>query len=212
MNFFIIPVTKFKQNCIIVWENYTGIAALIDPGGEICKLKLKIKELGVDVKQILLTHGHIDHVGGAHELSVYYNIPIIGPHIEDKQLLDNLPEQCKIFGMKYIAPLTPDHWLSDHDKICIGNLSFNVLHCPGHSPGHIVFWNEISKYIFMGDVLFKNGIGRTDLPGSNSLVLLNTIRYKLLTLHDDISFIPGHGSMSTIGYERKNNIYLKSLV
>ncbi|UDG79967.1 MBL fold metallo-hydrolase [Candidatus Steffania adelgidicola] len=208
MKYHIIPVTSFKQNCSILWCQETGKAALIDPGGEAFRLRQEVSALGVTVQQIWITHGHLDHVGAASELAAFYRVPIIGPHYEDKPLLQNLPGQCQLFGMEFITPLIPDHWLIDRVMLSLGKLLFTVLHCPGHSPGHVVFWNQAEKFIFMGDVLFKNGIGRTDLPGGNIKTLMHSINYQLMPLADDIVFLPGHGLMSTLGDERRNQSIL----
>ncbi|URJ29601.1 MBL fold metallo-hydrolase [Blochmannia endosymbiont of Camponotus modoc] len=212
MRYNIIPVTPFHQNCSIIWCEVTNEAVLVDPGGESDKLRSEIDKLGVKVNKILLTHGHFDHVGSAMELRQYYKIPIIGPNKADQPLLDDLSVQCRTLDIDLpnssTTSVIPDVWLEDGDTVQVGHEVFNILHCPGHSPGHIVYWNKIRKFIVMGDVLFKKSIGRTDLPGGSTAVLINSIKTKLFPLGDDILFLPGHGSSSTLGYERLNNIYV----
>ncbi|WP_159715362.1 MBL fold metallo-hydrolase [Blochmannia endosymbiont of Camponotus nipponensis] len=212
MQYHIVPVTHFHQNCSIIWCEITHEAVLVDPGGESDKLRLEIDKLEVHVNKILLTHGHIDHVGGAMELQQYYSIPIIGPNKADRSLLDNLFVQCSILNVEIpssdVTAIVPDVWLEDGDVVRVGCEVFNTLHCPGHSPGHVVYWNKMSKFVVMGDVLFKGSIGRTDLPGGNITTLLHSIKTKLLPLGDDVQFLPGHGKMSTIGHERANNVFI----
>ncbi|ABF13863.1 MBL fold metallo-hydrolase [Candidatus Palibaumannia cicadellinicola] len=202
MKYHIIPVTIFNQNCSLIWCDQTKDAALIDPGGDASRLCFEIDKFNVTITQILLTHGHFDHVGAVKKLARYYDVPIIGPHSDDKILLENLSEQCKIFGVPPVDSFLPDRWLVNGDIIIVGLEKYYVLHCPGHSPGHIVLWNKVHRFIHMGDVLFKGAIGRTDLPGGNLTLLLRSINEKLFSLEDDITFLPGHGPMSTIGNER----------
>lgn len=209
MQFQIIPVTPFHENCSIIWCEITKDAAIIDPGGEPELLKKVVEKLGVNIKKILLTHGHLDHVGAAKELANFYQVQILGPQQEDQFLLDNLPQQCVQFGFPFSEAFRPDQWLTEQDNIPIGKVSLDVIHCPGHTPGHIVFINNTQKIAFVGDVLFNNSVGRTDFPRGNHSDLMHSIKNKLLPLGDDIQFIPGHGPMSTFGYERINNPYLK---
>lgn len=209
MKYHIMPVTAFSQNCSVVWCEQTGEAALVDPGGEAQRLRQEVTALGVTVQQMWLTHGHLDHVGAARELAAFYRVPIIGPHRDDKPLLESLPGQCQMFGVERIPPLAPDRWLTDGATVSVGTLSFSVLHCPGHSPGHVVFWNKAAKFILMGDVLFNGGIGRTDLPGGDMPTLMRSIHHQLMPLVDDIAFLPGHGPMSTLGHERRTNPFLQ---
>lgn len=209
MKYHIMPVTAFSQNCSVVWCEQTGEAALVDPGGEAQRLRQEVATLGVTVKEIWLTHGHLDHVGAASELAALYAVPIIGPHRDEEPLLASLPGQCQMFGVERISPLTPDRWLTDGATVSVGSLSFNVLHCPGHSPGHVVFWNKAAKFMLMGDVLFNGGIGRTDLPGGDMPTLMRSIHHQLMPLADDIAFLPGHGPMSTLGHERRTNPFLQ---
>lgn len=208
MKYHIIPVTDFNQNCSLVWCKQTKEAAIVDPGGETKKIIYQIKNLDIFVKKIFLTHGHIDHVGSARELSLIYKIPVIGPHKNEKTLLDELPNQCLMFGVDTIAPLIPDMWLSDGDIVHVGKLSFSVIHCPGHSPGHIILWNKINNFVLSGDILFRGSIGRTDLPGGNKQTLMKSIYKFMDLLSDNTIFLPGHGSISTIGNERHNNPFL----
>lgn len=209
MKYHIMPVTAFSQNCSLVWCEQTGEAALVDPGGEAQRLRQEIAAIGITVKKILLTHGHLDHVGAASKLAAFYRVPIVGPHRDDGPLLTSLPGQCQIFGVDSIPPLVPDRWLANDDTVSVGTLSFSVLHCPGHSPGHVVFWNKTAKFILMGDVLFNGGTGRTDLPGGNRVTLMRSIHHQLMSLADDIAFLPGHGPMSTLGHERHTNPFLQ---
>lgn len=213
MKYRIIIVHIFNQNCILIWCAVTNEGVIIDPGGEIEKIYKEVKKLKINIVKILLTHGHIDHVGGAIELKRRYGVPILGPHKRDKFLLGNLYLQYHMLGMDaYVTDsiLVPDVWLKENDTIKVGCEIFHVLHCPGHSPGHIVFWNKIRKFIVMGDVLFQGSIGRSDLPGGDFIVLINSIKNKLLVLGDDILFIPGHGANSTLGYERMHNSFLQT--
>ncbi|MBX4181126.1 MBL fold metallo-hydrolase [Sodalis sp. CWE] len=209
MEYFVIPVTAFNQNCSLVWCKETGNAVIVDPGGEAKRLQKKIAMLEIVVKEIWLTHGHLDHVGAASELAKFYKVPIIGPHHNEKILMTSLPWQCQIFGMKIIQPLLPDRWLQNGEILKIGKTSFHVLHCPGHSPGHVVFWNKEKKFILMGDVLFNGRIGCTNLPGGNISTLLESIHRQILPLEDSTVFLPGHGLESTLGNERKTNPFLK---
>ncbi|MEA9390663.1 MBL fold metallo-hydrolase [Acerihabitans sp. TG2] len=209
MKYHIIPVTAFSQNCTLVWCDKTGDAALVDPGGEAAKLIAAVADRPVTITQILLTHGHLDHVGAAAELAAHYGVPIVGPQREDAFLLASLPEQSRMFGLDNCQPFTPDRWLEEGDVVSLGEERFAVLHCPGHTPGHIVFYNRQAQLILMGDVLFYGGVGRSDFPRGNHQALINAIRTKLLPLGDDIEFIPGHGPMSTLGHERQTNPFLR---
>lgn len=204
----IIPVTHFQENCSIIWCDETKEAAVIDPGGEAELLKKAVEKLGVNIKQILLTHGHLDHVGAAIELAKHYNVEILGPRQEDEFLLSNLPQQCMQFGFPYIDSFLPDRWLKEGEQVKVGNITLDILFCPGHTPGHIVFINAKDKIAFVGDVLFKSSIGRTDFPRGNHADLISSITHKLFPLGDDFIFVPGHGPMSSFGNERMTNPYL----
>lgn len=209
MKYHIIPVTDFAQNCSVVWCEQTGDAALIDPGGNAAKIEQQVAALPVKIVKILLTHGHLDHVGAAQQLAALWQVPIIGPHPLDKFLLDSLPTQSRMFGLPDCAAFTPDHWLEEGEQVRVGNDSWSVLHCPGHTPGHLVFLNQAARFILMGDVLFKGGVGRTDFPQGDHQALIRSIKEKLLPLGDDIHFLPGHGPMSTLGHERLTNPFLQ---
>ncbi|WP_294615711.1 MBL fold metallo-hydrolase [uncultured Gilliamella sp.] len=204
----IIPVTSFEENCSIIWCDETKEAAFIDPGGEPELLQNAVEKLKVNIKQILLTHGHLDHVGAAVKLAEHFNVKIIGPNQEDEFLFNSLPQQSMQFGFPYTEAFLPDRWLQEGDQIHVGKTVFDVLFCPGHTPGHIVFINHQDRLAFVGDVLFKGSVGRTDFPRGNHASLISAITNKLLPLGDDFVFIPGHGPMSTFGNERISNPYL----
>lgn len=209
MKYHIIPVTAFRQNCTLIWCQATQQAALVDPGGEPEKLKAEIAQKKVQVSQILLTHGHLDHVGAAAELADYYQIPVYGPNKEDAFLLEGLPAQSQMFGFAECAAFMPTKWLQEGDSVQVGELLLNVLHCPGHTPGHIVFINQRAQLALVGDVLFKGGVGRSDFPRGDHQALIKSIHTKLLPQGDNMVFIPGHGPMSTFGAERETNPFLR---
>jgi len=204
----VIPVTSFQQNCSLVWCDQTNEAALIDPGGDIDLLLKAVAHKNVDLKQIWLTHGHLDHVGASAELKVRLGIPVTGPHIDDKFLLDAIPQQCEMFGFSTVEKFLPDLWLNEASVLTLGNETFSILYTPGHTPGHIVIKHDGRKLLWVGDVLFHGSIGRTDFPRGNHEELLTSIKNKLLTLEDEYHFIPGHGAESTIGEERAHNPFL----
>ncbi len=209
MKYHLIPVTAFSQNCSVIWCSKTLQAAIVDPGGEAEKIIAEVAALGVTVNQILLTHGHLDHVGAAASVAKHFNVPIIGPQKEDLFLLESLPTQSRMFGLEDCAPLTPDTWLEEGDEVSVGEECLTILHCPGHTPGHIVFINEKSRLAVSGDVIFRGGVGRSDFPRGDHQALIHSIKTKLLPLGDDMAFIPGHGPMSDIGHERKTNPFLQ---
>jgi glyoxylase-like metal-dependent hydrolase (beta-lactamase superfamily II) len=204
----IIPVTPFRQNCTLLWCEATRDAVVIDPGGDVPLIRRTIDKAGVSVKQIWLTHGHIDHVGGAAELRDALKVPIVGPHIADQFLLDLVMESGRNYGMTGMRNFAPDRWLEEGNSVKIGELEFDILHCPGHSPGSVVFLNREMGFAHVGDVLFNGSIGRTDLPGGNHATLIKSITEKLLPLSDDVAFICGHGPGSSIGHERRSNPFL----
>ncbi|MGE3832112.1 MAG: MBL fold metallo-hydrolase [Parvibaculaceae bacterium] len=205
----VIPVTPFQQNCSLIWNEDTRIGAVCDPGGDVPTILQAIKQAGVTVEKILLTHGHIDHAGGAAELKEQLSVPIEGPHREDLFLLEALPQSGAKYGMEGVRPVVPDRWLAEGDTVTVGALSFAILECPGHTPGSVVFYNAANRFCLMGDVLFQGSVGRTDLPRGSHETLIASIRNKLLPLGDDVAFLPGHGQASTIGEERLNNPFLQ---
>jgi hydroxyacylglutathione hydrolase len=203
----IIPVTPFQQNCTLLWDDATKVGAVVDPGGDLDQIKAAIEEVGIKIEKIILTHGHIDHAGGAAELKEALGVDIEGPHGADRFLLDNLAKQGAAYGIP-ARPVTPDRWLDEGETVNVAGHVFDVLHCPGHSPGSVVLVNRENRLIIMGDVLFQGSIGRTDFPYGDHDALINAIKTKLLTLGDEYAFICGHGPTSTIGSERKTNPFL----
>ena len=206
----VVPVTPFEQNCSIAFSQATKRGVVVDPGGDLARIRQAIASAGITVDKILLTHGHIDHAGGAAALAAELGVPIEGPHLADKPLLDRLDVQGRQYGLTDARVVTPDRWLDEGDSVEIGGVTFDVLHCPGHSPGSVVFVSTDLRFAFMGDVLFNGSVGRTDLPGGDPETLIASIRTKLLPLGDDISFLPGHGPGSTIGHERTTNPFLQT--
>ncbi len=204
----IIPVTALQQNCTLLWCEATRRAVVFDPGGDVPNIRAAIDEAGVTVEQIWLTHGHFDHVGGADELREALGVPIVGPHVADKFLLDHVVDSAARFGLSGMRDVAPDRWLTEGETLSLGELTFSILHCPGHSPGSVVFFNPQMRFAVVGDVLFNGSIGRTDLPGGNHAALLASINDKLLPLGDDVGFICGHGPGSTFGDERRTNPFL----
>lgn len=204
----IIPVTALQQNCTLLWCEATRRAVVFDPGGDVPHIRAAIDEAGVTVEQIWLTHGHFDHVGGADELREALGVPIVGPHVADKFLLDHVVDSAARFGLSGMRDVAPDRWLTEGETLSLGELTFSILHCPGHSPGSVVFFNPQMRFAVVGDVLFNGSIGRTDLPGGNHAALLASINDKLLPLGDDVGFICGHGPGSTFGDERRTNPFL----
>jgi glyoxylase-like metal-dependent hydrolase (beta-lactamase superfamily II) len=203
-----IPVTAFEQNCSLVWCDQTLQAAVIDPGGDLDRILAQVKRLGLTLSQIWLTHAHIDHAGGTGELARRCALPIIGPHPGDQYWIDGLPQQSQMFGFPKAEVFTPTRWLADGDTLSLGQCTVQVRHCPGHTPGHVVFHSAQAKRAFVGDVLFAGSIGRTDFPGGNHEQLLASIRQRLWPMGDDTVFIPGHGPESTFGRERRSNPYV----
>lgn len=208
MAFRIIPVTPFEQNCTLIWCDETREAAVVDPGGDLDRIRAAVTAAGVTLKQILLTHAHIDHAGGVADLAEQASLPIVGPHEGDQFWIDLLDEQSRRFGFAQARPFVPTRWLHQGDSVQVGKLTLEVRHCPGHTPGHVVFFEPQSRLAIVGDVLFAGSIGRTDFPGGDFQSLVDAIRRELFTLGDDVKFIPGHGPMSTIGRERATNPFV----
>jgi glyoxylase-like metal-dependent hydrolase (beta-lactamase superfamily II) len=204
----LIPVTLFEQNCTLIWCETTRKAVVIDPGGDLPKIRQAIADANVTIEQIWLTHGHIDHVGGAAELRDELKVKITGPHIADKFLLDNVVTSGARFGMTGVRDFAPDRWLDEGDQVKLGELTFEILHCPGHSPGSVVYFNREMRFAQVGDVLFSGSVGRSDISGGNHATLIQSIKTKLLPLGDDVGFICGHGPGSSIGQERLTNPFL----
>ena len=205
----IIPVTAFEQNCSLIWCDETKDAAVIDPGGDLDRIHAAVEQAGVNLTAIWLTHAHIDHAGATGELAETKSLPIVGPQKEEQFWIDMLPQQSAMFGFPQAKMFTPDRWLEHGDEVSLGNETMGVLHCPGHTPGHVVFYSEVAKLAVVGDVLFQGSIGRTDFPKGDHGTLINAIKERLLPLGDDVEFIPGHGPMSTLGHERVNNPFLR---
>ncbi len=210
MKYRIIPVTQFEQNCSLIWCEQTRKAAVVDPGGDLDVILAVVQQEGVELEKILLTHAHIDHAGGTADLAEMKQLPIVGPHKGDDYWIQGLPQQASMFGFKPARIFTPDRWLEDGESVQVGNTTLSVIHCPGHTPGHVVFFDPASKLALVGDVLFNGSIGRTDFPGGNHQTLIDSIKLKLFPLGDDVDFIPGHGPMSTFGNEKKFNPFVGS--
>lgn len=203
----IIPVTPLQQNCTLLWCAKTNKGALSDPGGDLGRLKAAVAEHGVDLEKIIITHGHLDHCGQAGMLAEELGLPIEGPHEDDRFWIDQLDGDGARYGME-AKSFEPDRWLSDGDQVTVGELVFDVVHCPGHTPGHVIFYHQPSKLAVVGDVIFQGSIGRTDFPRGNHQDLIDAITQKLWPLGDDVTFIPGHGPTSQFGYERKTNAFV----
>lgn len=208
MRYTIVPVTPFQQNCTVIWCEKTMKGAAVDPGGDIDRIRTAADGAGVTLEKILLTHGHLDHAGGAPALAARLQLPIEGPHLGDKFWLDGMAQQCRVFGVPTMPPVSPDRWLAAGERVRVGEIELEVRHCPGHTPGHIVFIDLQGKLALVGDVLFAGSIGRTDFPGGDHDTLIASIREQLFPLGDDIAFIPGHGPMSTFGAERRHNPFV----
>ena len=198
----IAPVTPFQQNCSIVWCDETMEGTAVDPGGDFDMLKQAIDQQGIKVTKVLLTHGHVDHASAAGTMAEHYGVKIEGPHEDDLFLIEGLPESGRKYNFPVYKPFVPDRWLTHGETVDLGNVTFDVVHCPGHTPGHVAF---------VGDVLFRGSIGRTDFPRGNHEQLLDSIRHRLWPFGDDITFVPGHGQTSTFGWERKTNPYVADL-
>lgn len=208
LQFKIIPVTKFQQNCTLFWCDETMEAAVIDPGGDFSLIEAEINKNKLSLVKVLLTHAHIDHAGATNKVASFYNASIEGPHKEDQFWIDLIPKQKEMFGFSEADPFTTDRWLNQNDVVTFGNIALEVYFCPGHTPGHVIFFHRESKLAQVGDVLFKGSIGRTDFPKGDQTTLIKSIRSNLFPLGDEVRFIPGHGPMSTFGEERKSNPYV----
>jgi glyoxylase-like metal-dependent hydrolase (beta-lactamase superfamily II) len=208
----IVPVTPFQQNCTIFFDDETREGVVVDPGGDVSLIDEAIRQNQLIIHEIWITHGHIDHAGGADELRELLGVPVVGPHLADLPLLERLETQAKSFGVTMEARnLVPDRWLDEGDVVSFGDHLFEVYHCPGHAPGHVIFFNRAQSFAHLGDVLFSGSIGRTDLPGGDHETLLASIRDKVLPLGDEVGFLCGHGPGGRIGEERRNNPYLRGM-
>ena len=201
----LVPVTPFEQNCTILWCSETMKAAIVDPGGDIPRILAAIEQNAVLPERILVTHGHIDHAGGVAELAERLGIPVEGPQREDAFWIEGMPAQSKVYGFPGVRSFVPDRCLEQGDSVRFGNIELKVFHCPGHTPGHVVYFDEAGRLLLVGDVLFKGSIGRTDFPKGDFDTLIASIHGRLWPLGDDVAFISGHGPMSTIGFERRTN-------
>jgi len=207
----IVPVTPLQQNCTLIWCTKTMRGAFTDPRGDLDRLKQVAADNGVTIEKLLVTHGHIDHCGLTAVLARDLGVPIEGPHPDDKFWIDMNPAQGAAYGVPGAEAFTPDRWLHDGDQVTVGELVLDVYHCPGHTPGHVIFFHREARFAQVGDVLFKGSIGRTDFPKGNFQDLISAITTRLWPLGDDVAFVPGHGPMSTFGFERKANPYVSDL-
>ena len=204
----IIPVTPFQQNCSVLWCENTMKGAVVDPGGDLDKILNEAETHGIEIEKILITHGHVDHAAGTAELKRRLNVPIEGPHIDDKFWIDQLPVDSVEWGFPESEAFESDRWLINGDQVTVGEITLDVYHCPGHTPGHVVFFEPVTRVAFVGDVLFQGSIGRTDFPRGNHADLIRSIRERLWPLGDDVTFVPGHGPASTFGAERQSNPFV----
>lgn len=208
MKYAIVPVTPFQQNATVLWCPETMRAAVVDPGGDLDRILDVVRREGLTLERVLVTHGHIDHAGGVADIAERSGVPIEGPHLDDRFWIDGMPQQSRMFGFPDVRSFTPDRWLTGGDTVQVGNQLLSVIHCPGHTPGHVCFYHEPSRLAIVGDVLFQGSIGRTDFPKGDYDTLIASIRERLLPLGDDVAFIPGHGPMSSFGEERRYNPYV----
>lgn len=211
MNHHILSVTAFQQNCTLFWCERTRRAAIIDPGGDAAQILALVADLNLQPEHLLLTHGHLDHVGASVELATAWGLPITGPHCDDAFLFQTLAVQSQMFGFPPTSEFMPERWLQHGDVITCGDIRLDVLHCPGHTPGHVVYVERAAQLAQVGDVLFRGAIGRTDLPRGNHTQLLHSIQHHLMPLGDELRFIPGHGAPSTLGYERRTNPFIVNM-
>ena len=211
LKYLTIPVTAFQQNCSLVWDDQSLQAAVIDPGGDLNLILDAVAKLGLKLEQVWITHGHLDHCSGAADLSEQLGLPIRGPHKGDLFWIEGLPEAAMNYGFPPARAFTPTRWLQDRDTVTLGAHTLNVRHCPGHTPGHVVFHSPEISRAFVGDVLFAGSIGRTDFPQGDFDTLIDSIRTRLWPMGNDTVFIPGHGPESTFGRERRSNPYVRDL-
>ena len=212
MKLLIVPVTPFMQNCSVLVCERTLKAAAIDPGGDLDRVDAALRSEGAALEKVLLTHGHIDHCGQAGQFARRHRVPIEGPQREDRFWIEQLPSQGKMFGFPHLDAFEPDRWLEDGDTVSFGEQTLEVRHCPGHTPGHVIFFHAPSRLAIVGDVLFQGSIGRTDFPRGDHATLIASITGKLWPLGDDVAFVPGHGPMSTFGDERAGNPFVGDAV
>lgn len=208
MRYTIVPVTPFEQNCTVLWCETTRQAAVVDPGGDVERILAVLAEEGLTLALILVTHGHIDHAGGVVDLRERVAVPVEGPGEGDRFWIEGMPQQSRMFGFPAVRSFEPDRWLKGGDSVRFGEVELEVLHCPGHTPGHVVFYHRPSSLLVVGDVLFQGSIGRTDFPQGNHADLIRSIHEQLFPLGDAVAFIPGHGPMSTLGEERRFNPFV----
>ena len=208
MKLIVIPVTPFQQNCSILWCEETMKGAVIDPGGEVDRILDEVADRKIDIERILVTHGHADHCGGVADLQERLGVPVVGPHEDDRFWIESLPDQASRFGLESSRVFEPDRWLTEGEEVTVGNITLQVIHCPGHTPGHVVFFAAAENVAVVGDVLFAGSIGRTDFPRGNHADLIASIRDKLFPLGDNITFLPGHGPASSFGREREGNPFV----
>jgi len=208
----VVPVTPFQQNSTIVWCAASKKAAIIDPGGEAPRLLAALEQQGLTLEKIWITHGHMDHAGAAAAVKAATGVPIEGPHPDDGFWIDGIEEAGRAYGIPDARAFTPDRWLADGDRVQLGETEFEVYHCPGHTPGHVVFFHRGARFAQVGDVLFQGSIGRTDFPRGDHAALIRSITTRLWPLGEDVAFVPGHGPMSTFGQERKTNPFVADAV
>lgn len=209
MRLTLLPVTPFQQNCSLLACETTGKAALVDPGGDLDELLAEVKRQELTLEKILLTHAHIDHAGGVGQLAREQELPIEGPHREDQFWIDGLDQQAQMFGFPQAETFSPNRWLDQDDQVTVGEETLEIRHCPGHTPGHVIFYHPVNKIAIVGDVIFKGSIGRTDFPRGNQQQLLDSIRQQILSLDDDVRIIPGHGPVTSVGEERRENPFIR---